>query len=420
MSLIRDISNSRVKDELHITEQLLVSGTSSFNTILTQNITVSDTTELADLIVRNITVTGTTSGTDGKVFAGARGEIGPPGEKGEKGDTVVNEVDMNDPTFTGIVTTGNVLQLGESGNDSASKTLKFGGVFGDNSYDHTVIENRIYTIGTERSELLLYKGNDKPTATGPDRIRMKAGEIRFDILENDNNNRTSENTKLMLTSGGVMKHTAGNSSYTEYGPNTDNGKLFVGACLDRTVPNNATDAQVIGTDGNLHLNAGQGKIVQINLYSPQASVRIKGTVTMQDSCSVTGTLSCQDLNVNNVSVQTLINNATSRNNPTFTGNQITITGDSPTIRFKNGTDINAFIHCDQDKLWILSGAPTSTTWDQDSSGNYPMVIDFRANHIDIGGSCTVVGNLKCENLVINKRHLITKLYPQFSTTNNSV
>ena len=219
MSLIRDITNSSFKDVLHITDQLVVSGTSTFNTIETENITVSAVTELADLVVRNITVTGTTSGTDGQVFAGARGEPGEPGEKGEKGDTVVNEVDMNSPLFTGIVTTGNVLQLGENGNDSVSKTLKFGGVYNDNTYEHAVIENRMYAIGTENSELLLFKGNDKtPSSGGPDRIRMKAGEIRFDILDSTDNDRTSENTKFMLTSDGSMKHTAGNNSYMEYGP----------------------------------------------------------------------------------------------------------------------------------------------------------------------------------------------------------
>jgi len=304
MSLIRDITNSSFKDVLHITDQLVVSGTSTFNTIETENITVSAVTELADLVVRNITVTGTTSGTDGQVFAGARGE---PGEKGEKGDTVVNEVDMNSPLFTGIVTTGNVLQLGENGNDSVSKTLKFGGVYNDNTYEHAVIENRMYAIGTENSELLLFKGNDTATESGPDRIRIKAGEIRFDLLESADNNRTSENTKFMLTSDGSMKHTACNNSYTEYGPNTDNGKLTVGACPNTTGGNNGLNAQVICTNGSLHLDGGKAKGVYLNHHSPQSYVRIKGTVTMENSCSVSGTLSCIDCNSSGqVSCQNLI------------------------------------------------------------------------------------------------------------------
>ena len=321
MSLIRDITNSGVKDTLHITDQLVVSGTSSFHSILTQNIKVSAVTELADLVVRNISVIGTTSGGDGKVFAGARGEPGPPGEKGKDGDTVVNAVNLEDPVFTGIVTTGNVLQLGTNGNNSVSKTLKFGGVFNDNTYEHAVIENRMYAIGTEHSELLLFKGNDKtPSLGGPDRIRMKGGEIRFDLLESADNDRISENTKFMLTSDGSMKHTAGNNSYIEYGPNIDfSGKLIVGSSKDSKLVNNATDAQVIVTSGNLHIDAGQAKGLYINQYNTQSYVNMTGTVTMNGTCNVAGTLSCQGLNVNNVSIQTIINNATSRDNPTFTG-----------------------------------------------------------------------------------------------------
>ena len=307
MSLIRDITNSGVKDVLHVTEQLVVSGTSTFNTIETENITVSAVTELADLVVRNITVTGTTSGTDGQVFAGARGEPGEPGEKGEKGDTVVNEVDMNSPLFAGIVTTGRKLQIGANTNDEISKIIVFGGVKGDNAYENCVIENRIYTTGYERSELLLFKGNDTATESGPDRIRMKGGEIRFDLLESADNNRTSENTKFMLTSDGSMKHTACNNSYTEYGPNTDNGKLTVGACPNTTGGNNGLNAQVICTNGSLHLDGGKAKGVYLNHHSPQSYVRIKGTVTMENSCSVSGTLSCIDCNSSGqVSCQNLI------------------------------------------------------------------------------------------------------------------
>jgi hypothetical protein len=49
---------------------------------------------------------------------------------------------------------------------------------GPGLYDHTFIGERIYTP-TEQSELLLFKGND-PTTSGPDRIRLFAGDIQFD------------------------------------------------------------------------------------------------------------------------------------------------------------------------------------------------------------------------------------------------
>jgi hypothetical protein len=326
---------------------------------------------------------------------------------------------LHNTSFTGIVTTGNVLQLGENGNDSVSKTLKFGGVYNDNTYEHTVIENRIYAINTENSELLLFKGNDKtPSSGGPDRIRMKAGEIRFDILDSTDNNRTSENTKFMLTSDGSMKHTAGNNSYMEYGPNTDEGRLFVGSCGDRTVPNNATDAQVIVRSGNLHLDAGHEKGVYINNYNTQSYVDIKGVVKMNRTCNVAGTLSCQGLNVNNVSIQTLINNATSRNNPTFTGNRVTITGDAPTIHLKDSNNKGGFIHCNLNQMYFLSGNINATQWQ--TSDSYPLVINLNDGssqfgfNVNINGDCNTTGQVICNDLIIGTmtlRNYILNLVP---------
>ena len=51
-------------------------------------------------------------------------------------------------------------------------------------YSHTYIGERLYVPGVEKSELLLFKGNDPANifGNGPDRIRLAAGEIRFDTL----------------------------------------------------------------------------------------------------------------------------------------------------------------------------------------------------------------------------------------------
>ena len=444
MSLIRDITNSGVKDTLHITDQLLVSGISTFDSITTKNINVSEVTELADLVVRNISVIGTTSGADGKIFAGARGEKGEPGEKGKDGDTVVNAVILEDPvftglttigsginitqddpghiiyktyasgsvyglgqynggilrlftsdnnganvsirfskftgnsgtyggnsttfddmmiitntgnvginkanptekldvngninclalkinntsilhntSFTGIVTTGNVLQLGENSNDSVSKTLKFGGVFGDNSYEHAVIEHRIYS-GTESSELLLFKGNDQN-----DRIRMKGGEIRFDTWSDDVNNRTSENTKMILTSAG---------------------------------------------------NLGIGK------------------TNPGDKLDVAGSINCSVLKLGGNSIMDIINNKDIGQSPTFTGNTVIIKGSSPTLKLVNNADRSAFLHNAGGFFYILNGNTNSETWTNNSTGEWPLKINLNTNYCRMGGVLSVKGTLECEGI----------------------
>ena len=56
--------------------------------------------------------------------------------------------------------------------------LRFYGTTGDASNNMTVIAERIYS-GTECSELILFKGNDPAGSAGPDRLRFRASEHRF-------------------------------------------------------------------------------------------------------------------------------------------------------------------------------------------------------------------------------------------------
>ena len=94
---------------------------------------------------------------------------------------------INNFSISGILTVGSV---------GSSNRINFKGTTGDSSDNFTVISERIYN-STEQSELLLFKGNDPSGSSGPDRIRMRASEFRFQTYttaENysgllDNNNR---------------------------------------------------------------------------------------------------------------------------------------------------------------------------------------------------------------------------------------
>jgi len=80
-------------------------------------------------------------------------------------------------------------------------------------YQHTYIGERIYDYSgpeAERSELLLFKGNDTAGVAGPDRIRLFAGEHRFDVLGFNTTGTfeqvgvsTAAVNKLTITSTGV-------------------------------------------------------------------------------------------------------------------------------------------------------------------------------------------------------------------------
>lgn len=94
---------------------------------------------------------------------------------------------------------GQNLYVGNNFNTDNGATIYLGGTKGDNAFDHTVIEGRNYG-GTDKSELLLFKGNDSPASVGPDRIRLRAAEIAFDAYADSfTTDRNRENIVAKVT-----------------------------------------------------------------------------------------------------------------------------------------------------------------------------------------------------------------------------
>ena len=74
------------------------------------------------------------------------------------------------------------------GSSPSNNIIRFCGTYADGfystgEYNHTVIGERIYVTGTEKSELLLFKGdNNSTSADGPDRVRiLSTGGFKVDI-----------------------------------------------------------------------------------------------------------------------------------------------------------------------------------------------------------------------------------------------
>jgi hypothetical protein len=105
-------------------------------------------------------------------------------------------------TFPGTVTTGPILYVGTNDSSTTPKTIYFGGTYGDNAYDHCVIERRIWQTGTEKQELLLFSGNDVSGGSGSDRIRLKGNTILFDTYSTATSDRVAETTRMVLLQDG--------------------------------------------------------------------------------------------------------------------------------------------------------------------------------------------------------------------------
>lgn len=130
---------------------------------------------------------------------------------------------------------GNVY-VGNNTNDTTPKSIYFGGVLGDDLYDHCVIENRIYG-GTEKSELLLFKGNDPDSTNGPDRIRLRASEIVLDTYDSVTSDRTVENPRLIIDKDGGVTVLRSNVEIAMKTTDEDQEcRLFFGTPLNSTSP----------------------------------------------------------------------------------------------------------------------------------------------------------------------------------------
>ena len=100
------------------------------------------------------------------------------------------------------------------GISTTSNYIAFRGTFNDDqtTYLNTFIGERIYESGTEKSELLLFKGDNFTNIHGPDRIRLAAGEFRFDTSGDVSVEGTFEQVatsanitnKMILTSDGNL------------------------------------------------------------------------------------------------------------------------------------------------------------------------------------------------------------------------
>ena len=94
------------------------------------------------------------------------------------------------------------LVIGKS--NTGPNVIHFQGTTGDTGINNTVLAERIYS-GTEQSELLIFKGNDFSTG-GPDRIRLRAAEHRFQIFTSteEYSNNNDNNDRMIIKNSGLI------------------------------------------------------------------------------------------------------------------------------------------------------------------------------------------------------------------------
>ena len=152
------------------------------------------------------------------------------------------------------------------GKSSTANILCFNGVTGDAGNNMTVIAERLYNI-SDFSELLLFKGNDLSGASGPDRIRMRSAEMRFQII----------------------------SSVEEYTTLADNNDALIISSAGRIGIN--TDISKSSSSQQLEINNSTGNCLRLIFNSSSGSPTVYSDINVNSS----GTLNIKSTN-NNVQI----------------------------------------------------------------------------------------------------------------------
>jgi hypothetical protein len=193
-------------------------------------------------------------------------------------------------------TTINTPQLRIGGSDTGN-FISFRGTTGDQpgSFNHTYIGERIHTA-SEASELLIFKGNDPAATSGPDRVRVFAGEFRVDTYTSavtDTFEATGASAsalnRLLITSDGNV--TISQDLAVNGGDVTTNQTTFnlINATAATVNFAGAGTAVNIGaatgtlTVGNPTLTMTQGVAVNINGANPVIASTNTGTASLFNS-----------------------------------------------------------------------------------------------------------------------------------------
>ena len=186
---------------------------------------------------------------------------------------------------------GGDLYVGSSA-QAASKIFLGGGAAGDIGYTRSVIESRVYS-GTENTELLLFKANDIEGASGPDRIRLRAGTIVFDTYPASlaTDDRVTENIRMTIASTGAVSigGTLSTGATTITGNSVVVGTLEVGSATEELlISGNSIIAQGSNSNISLTLQTKGTSNFTINTGETPAA---RLTITNTGAVSIPGTLS---------------------------------------------------------------------------------------------------------------------------------
>jgi hypothetical protein len=181
---------------------LSVTGASTLASVTATTLSATGTSTLASVSATILSATGTS--TLASVSATTLSATGT---------STLASVSATTLSATGNTAINGVLRMGSVGTSTVAGyqggTIYFNGPAGDSSDAFSGIQCKNYTNGTtsnEATELLLWQLNDPYSDAGPDRVRLYAGEIRFDtyIAAVSAGSQYTESTRMIIMPNGYV------------------------------------------------------------------------------------------------------------------------------------------------------------------------------------------------------------------------
>ena len=175
---------------MNLTNSLSVTGKTTLNNVSVTGLTSTnmDVTNITKLNVLNVTGNASLPNIT-TMNASINGTTSIQGTMKVNGDA----------TMLGYLTLGTQNTFNVTG--AIGGQLNLAGTLGDPT-THSKIYTRLYDADLEASEMVLYKGNDGNTSSGPDRIRFKANEFIFDDLGTTTDDPNVSNIVMAIKDGG--------------------------------------------------------------------------------------------------------------------------------------------------------------------------------------------------------------------------
>jgi len=229
-----------------------------------------------DLVGTTLSVSGISTFTNGPILVGTGTSTG----------TALQPLQVTGGAYVsgsvGIGTTNPGEKLQVDGNirlgvSTTSNYLAFYGTTGDGpgSYSHTYIGERVWSTGTERSELLLFKGNDIDVSNGWDRIRLAASQVRID-------------TYTTATGGAPFESVATSANLINRVVVHSTGEVGIG-----TDALTGTASQKLQVTGGAYVSGGVG----IGTTNPTSKLHVIGDVRVSGVVTATNFNTTSDINL---------------------------------------------------------------------------------------------------------------------------